>query len=258
MTWKVLSSSVTGTSHANRNEEGQDYCRAGVKSICDRLFFIALAADGAGSTTDGGTGAKIACESACHGISDTIRLHGGDLAHVTRQEIENWIAASREAIGAEAESNGNQIRNYACTLIGTVLCETYAIYFQIGDGGIVIGDGTGYHIVFWPEQGEYANTTYFLTDDSVLGHLTIRQQDTAPDEVALFTDGLQHLVLSYPTKTVHSGFFKPLFERIRNSTDNEFQAISDGFHIFLTRDEIQRRSDDDKTLVLAVRSTAST
>lgn len=258
MTWKVLSSSVRGTSHANRNEEGQDYCRAGVRSVCDRLFLIALAADGAGSTTDGGTGAKIACETACHGIIDTIRLHGGDLTAVTRQEIENWIASSREAIGATAERDGKQIRSYACTLIGTILGETNAIYFQIGDGGIVTDNGTGYRTVFWPEQGEYANTTYFLTDDSVLGHLIIRQEDAVPAEVALFTDGLQNLVLSFPTKTVHSGFFQPLFERIRNSTDNEFRAISEGFHIFLTGDEIERRSDDDKTLILAVRSTART
>ena len=63
MTWKHLSLSVTGKSHSDRNEPGQDYCRTGVVRFADRDFFIGLAADGAGSTTNGGVGAEIACET---------------------------------------------------------------------------------------------------------------------------------------------------------------------------------------------------
>ena len=70
----------------------------------------------------------------------------------------------------------------------------YALFFQIGDGCIVFGDKTGYSTVFWPEQGEYANMTYFVTDDDFLEHIRIDHKVSPPEEIAVFTDGLQNLV----------------------------------------------------------------
>ena len=256
MIWKVLSSSVTGTSHASRNEPGQDYCLAGVRCIAERHFFIGIAADGAGCSSDGGTGARIACETLCRHIDDAVRQNEGCLDTIARQDIENWIASCRAAVGEQADKDGRQARDYACTLIGAVVGDDRAVFFQIGDGCIVTGDAGGYRTVFWPEQGEYANTTYFLTDEAVLNHLNVSLKDTAPDEIALLTDGLQNLVLCYPTKTVHGGFFRPLFDAIKNSPDDECRSLSEKFRTFLDRDEIRHRSDDDKTLILAVRTPA--
>jgi len=251
MTWKHLSLSVTGKSHSDRNEPGQDYYRAGALRFSDHDFFIGLAADGAGSTTHGGIGAEIACETLYLQILSVIRKEV-NISSVTDDDIRAWISASREAIAARAQGNGQRIKDYACTLIGVVATNDQALYFQIGDGCIVTSNGTGYRTIFWPEQGEYANTTYFVSDDAFMEHIKIEHHDAAPGDLALFTDGLQNLVLSFSTRTVHEGFFKPLFAALRKKPDNGFADLTTHLTALLSRDDVNARSDDDKTLILAV------
>lgn len=251
MTWKHLSLSVTGKSHSDRNEPGQDYYRTGVLRLSDRDFFVGLVADGAGSTSCGGVGAEIACETMYRQVLSGIRT-ADTLSAITDENVRTWISASRDAIATRAGGNGQRIRDYACTLIGVVATGDHTICFQIGDGCIVTRNGTGYRTVFWPEQGEYANTTFFVSDDTYKEHLKIERYETAPDEIAIFTDGLQNLVLSFASKTVHEGFFSPLFGALRKKPDNGFADLSTHLTALLTRDDVNARSDDDKTLVLAV------
>jgi hypothetical protein len=252
MSWKHLSLSVTGKSHSDRNEPGQDYCRAGAVTFADRDFFIGLAADGAGSTTRGGTGAEIACEILYLQILAAIRK-GDPLSRVNDDDIRTWISASREAILARAQEEGQRLKDYACTLIGVVISGEHALFFQIGDGCIVTGDDAGYHTVFWPEQGEYANMTFFVSDDDFLDHIRIDRRENLPGEIAIFTDGLQNLVLSFSTRTVHEGFFRPLFAALRkNSEKGGCVDLTTHLMKLLSSDDVNARSDDDKTLVLAV------
>ncbi|HNX17266.1 MAG TPA: PP2C family serine/threonine-protein phosphatase [Methanoregula sp.] len=251
MTWKHLSLSVTGKSHIDRNEPGQDYYRTGVLRLSDRDFFVGLVADGAGSTTHGGVGAEIACETLYNQILSGIRSKDS-ISSVSDDDIREWISVSRQAIATRAEGDGQRIKDYACTIIGVVATNDHAIYFQIGDGCIVSRNGAGYRAIFWPEQGEYANTTYFVSDDTFREHLKIERNDAAPEEIALFTDGLQNLVLSFSSRTVHEGFFSPLFNALKRNPNNGFADLSGHLNALLTRDDVNARSDDDKTLVLAV------
>lgn len=253
MRWKFTCASVTGKAHTDRNERGQDFCKAGTILLSDSEFFIGIAADGAGSTTDGGRGAEIACGTLYAKIIDAVR-DTGDLSCITDQNVRNWITASRDAIVAESQESGRRLREYACTILGSIAGNNWAIFFQIGDGAIVTGSGPEYQTIFWPEQGEYANTTFFITDEQYLDHLYVKHAEL-PDEIALFTDGLQNLVLSFAQKKAHPGFFRPLFDALKQNPDNGFINFSAQLGSFLCRDDIAARSDDDKTLVLAMRMT---
>jgi len=253
MIWKYLSSSVTGRSHLLRNEGGQDYCRAGTIQKSAGQIFIGLAADGAGSSSDGETGARIACDTVYACIVSTIG-NDSDLAGVSAETIAGWIVQARESIRIESERQGKELRDYACTLMGAIVGD-HSVFFQIGDGAIVVArNDDAYETVFWPQQGEYANTTFFLSDDTFRDSLMVAQRDTAPRQLALLTDGLQNLALSYPERSVHSGFFKPLFEFLQSNSGNEY--LSSHLRDFLDRDEVNERNDDDKTLILAVQGTA--
>jgi len=253
MSWKVAASSVTGSSHANRGESGQDTCRAGSIRIADNEFFIGLVADGAGSTTNGGRGAEIACETTYSAIIDCLR-QDGDISHITDEIVRQWITLSRDAIATEAEGNGRKVRDYACTFLGAVAGNGHALFFQIGDGAIVVRDGGDYETIFWPEQGEYANTTFFITDEAYLERLNVLHAGSMPEEVAIFTDGLQTLALSFAQKKAHDGFFQPLFLALKNDPASGFTDFTGQLRRFLLRDDVSARSDDDKTLVLATRN----
>jgi hypothetical protein len=250
MRWKFTNASVTGKAHTDRGETGQDFSRAGIIRIADAEFFIGLVADGAGSTTEGGRGATVACDTLFDRITATM---GGnpDLSAITDETVGAWITAARDAIVTEAESSGKRLREYASTVLGAIAGNGRAIFFQIGDGAIVAGTAEEYQVIFWPEQGEYANTTYFITDEQFREHLHVTRSES-PGEIALFTDGLQTLVLSFAQKKAHAGFFRPLFEAVRNDTGDGPAGFSVKLETFLARDDISARSDDDKTLVLAL------
>jgi hypothetical protein len=252
MSWKVAASSVTGSSHANRNESGQDFCRTGSIRIADCEYFLGIVADGAGSTTNGGRGAEIACDILYASILDTLR-QDGDISKITDDTIRLWMTVAHNAIATEAHAKGGRIRDYACTILGTAAGHDHALFFQIGDGAIVARTEGTYQTVFWPEQGEYANTTFFLSDETFLERLSIKHLDASPDEIALFTDGLQNLALSFAQKQPHPGFFQPLFFALRNDPATAFSDFTGQLRKFLLRDDVSARSDDDKTLVLAVR-----
>jgi hypothetical protein len=253
MRWKHACASVTGKSHSNRGESGQDACRAGTVLLPGADFFIGIAADGAGSTTDGGRGAEIACDTLFETIAATLEGQGG-LESVTDNDVRTWVTAAREAIAAESQESGKRLREYACTVLCAAAGNGRAFFFQIGDGAIVTGKDGRYEVVFWPEQGEYANTTFFITDEQYLDRLHIFPAE-APEEIALFTDGLQNLVLSFAQKKAHDGFFSPLFAALKNSPGDTSHAFSSQLKSFLSRDDISTRSDDDKTLILAVHTT---
>ena len=109
MRWKLTTSTVTGRAHTDRGETGQDYNKVGTIRIGDVEFFIGLAADGAGSTTEGGRGAEIACETVYEKIVATLRTAGG-LSDITDENIRGWITAGRDAIDTEAAAKTKRLK----------------------------------------------------------------------------------------------------------------------------------------------------
>ena len=66
--------------------------------------------------------------------------------------------------------------------------------------------------------------------------------------VSLLTDGLQMLALDYANNIPHVPFFSPLF-KLTTEENFTIEALSR----FLESERVCERTDDDKTLVLAVR-----
>ena len=118
---------------------------------------------------------------------------------------------------------------------------------------MVVSKSNTFSVVFWPDSGEYTNSTYFITDESALNSLRINKVTTAINEIALFSDGLQHLALSYESKTPHSPFFEPMFAILRDKKDTNCDYLDQQLTHFLKSDSINARTDDDKTLILATR-----
>lgn len=214
---------------------------------------IAAIADGAGSATRAEVGAGIACSLAFQEVESWIRSEGG-VCEIDRGQVEKWIDTIRAVISRKAEFDGLSVRDYACTLLIAVVGVQAANFVQIGDGAIVVGRDSGYAPVFWPEPGEYANMTYFLTDEFAFDHMQFKVESEVFDEIALFTDGIQRLALRYDLQTAHDPFFEPMFARLRSeSADAPLDDLTIQLAAFLNSGPINERTDDDKTLVLATR-----
>ena len=90
------------------------------------------------------------------------------------------------------------------------------MFFQIGDGAIVYQAEDGRYVpALWPQSGEYANCTWFLTDPDASSRVQAARARSV-HEVALLTDGLQGLALQFVTRAAHGPFFEPMFARLRS------------------------------------------
>lgn len=253
--WKVIRASTVGTSHAVSNLPCQDDCYADVIRSADGLdFLVCLVSDGAGSAKEGGKGAELACITARSSIEATI----GNLRStpLDASRVEEWIKDIRHAINKIAEENALTAKDYACTFLGAVVSPNKAVFFQIGDGAIVASSGNAQGVVFWPDSGPYANMTFFVTEKDAFAHLHILITNAYIEEVALFSDGIQRLALSFEQCTPHTPFFEPMLKVLRKQKQVECETLDAQLAGFLNSSQINERTDDDKTLVLATRRAA--
>jgi Protein phosphatase 2C len=254
--WKYVYSSVAGTFHARSSLPNQDACDARV--IIDAAgheVLIAAVSDGAGSAISGRTGSKLAC----HHIIEEVKSYfarAGDGVQLADGFIENWIDDYQQIIYSKSREDGLTMQDYACTLLTAIVERDRVAYFQIGDGAIVASQRDQedqYLCIFWPQQGEYANTTNFLTDIDAVEKIYRKSISVTIDELSLFTDGIQNLVLNSRTRSAHTQFFLPIFNWLRPQSSGYSQELADKLAAYLNSEKINSRTDDDRTLVVATR-----
>jgi len=245
MGWTVLGASVAGTSHRQRSVPCQDAFRARVFGHHTDWLAIAVA-DGAGSAALAEVGAALACDTLV-GMAEALPLD----SPIDEREFARMFVAAREVILAEALRREVEPRQLACTAMLAILGPTTSVFGQIGDGAMVVRSEGLRWVVFWPEPGEYANLTDFLTDENWRDRLRVEIIGDAVDEFAALTDGLQRVALDCDYRTAFAGFFDPLFRDLRAAPDPE--PLAAPLRDFLDSARVNGRTDDDKTLVLAVR-----
>lgn len=250
--WKVIRGSVVGTSHTDLDLPCQDDCYADVLSDSEgNDYLVCLVSDGAGSAKEGGKGAELACVTARSCIEAALENLKSN--PFNEELVEHWIKNIQQAINEAANANSLTSRDYACTILGAVVGPNKSIFFQIGDGAIVASSGNAQGVVFWPDSGPYANMTYFVTEEDALMHLHYSSTSSSIDEIALFSDGIQRLALSFEQRTPHTPFFEPMLNVLRKQSPIECEILDEQLAKFLTSAQINERTDDDKTLVLATR-----
>ena len=101
-------------------------------------------------------------------------------------------------------------------------------------------------------SGEYANMTNFVTDENAIEVLATKVYPGRANRVAVFTDGMQRLALNMSTNTAHEPFFDPLFRVLSLATSEQESQLEAALSAFLNSEAVNERTDDDKTLVLAI------
>jgi protein phosphatase 2C-like protein len=196
-------------------------------------------------------GAQIAVDAAISYLTRSLEANRTDFELLLREAV---VAARYEVIN-EANRQGSEARNYASTFLAVILTPEGGGALQIGDGVIVLSDdGDGWSWMFWPQHGEYANTTYFLTDVNAIDRVEIEVFRGIIKDVALMSDGLEPLALHYASKTVHDPFFTGLFQPLINAAgSSEIGQLSVHLEKFLASDQVRSRTDDDVSLIIATR-----
>lgn len=248
--WKQLAKSMQGWGHKRLETVCQDACLAAICSAGTETILVLAAADGAGSAEHSDIGSQIACRVIHEAIAAHLNQQSA-LTEVTKEQALDWYQQVRQALDHEAETRVVPVRQLACTLLVAVIGENAAVFCQIGDGAIIIRDGGELRPVFWPQSGEYANTTNFVTSPKFADDLVFAWHDGRIDEVSVLTDGLQCVALNFATRQAHSPFFTPLFDALRQHPNPT--ELYGPMAAFLESKNLAERTDDDLTLILATR-----
>jgi len=203
----------------------------------DRLVLVLC--DGAGSADHGGEGAALAARIASYHLLDG-------------KPMDTLVEAILEAISGAAREAKADMADYACTLLGVVLDQASAVYFQLGDGGIVVSSSGVIRSPIEAHQSEFANTTWFVTMPGAAAQLRTRREES-PDAVALFSDGLQYLVYDVAHRRPHVPFFTRAFDVIRCLQPGRQDKVAAWIDALLESDPVRTRTDDDTSLILAGR-----
>lgn len=247
--WTWAAASRQGSSHERRGERRQDAFRTLLTASGDAVVLVAC--DGAGSAVRGGTGAAIASRM----LSNVIRERLETGAWPTDEEVWEDIDQVRDRIALVAERIGMISRDFATTLVLVASDGERTMAVHVGDGAAVVRsrETKVWTALSWPAQGEYASTTFFMTDDGG-ARVRITRSDAPIDRLALFTDGIERLALDFASETAHAPFFTGVSEPVaKASADGWNVPLSAKLGEYLNGAAVNARTDDDKTLILACR-----
>lgn len=246
--WRLVGAAAAGTSHVRLDLPCQD---AVAYQVDERYLLVALS-DGAGTAERSQHGAQTAVQAALDALLAVLEAGLPAEQSGWQDALLCAITAARSALESLAEIEEQTLRSYAATLILAVATADRLVVAQLGDGAVVAGEASDeLFLVNRAQRGEYANETYFLTQEDALEQVEISVYEKAVNLLAVMSDGLTRLALQLPEQEPYLPFFKPLFEFAARANEEE-QAAG---HLvdFLTSERVCDRTDDDKSLVLAVR-----
>ncbi len=245
--WRAIGKSVVGTSHLKGQLPCQDYsdylrCQIGGEPV-----LIVGVSDGAGSATFSHLGSQEAVSALLRQAASRER----PIADISREDVQAWFANALVHLKSVAEREKVETKDLACTILVAIMGERNAVFAQIGDGAWIAEVNGVFGAVTWPQNGEFANETKFITSPDALDSMQFQKCASPLTAAAGFTDGIQALALNLAAKSVHAPFFQPMFAAL-GDCDDETSLLSPLIS-FLSSDRVNERTDDDKTLVLARR-----
>lgn len=211
---------------------------------------ISVVCDGAGSakrSEEGASAVSVAFRSALLQLAEKLDTHepGTWITDFIVQKILDTRAELRSL------ANEDNIAEFNSTLVACLLSPTGGFSVHIGDGAIFGENAEGLlEVISPPENGEYANETFFVTEPHWIRHL--RVTPIKPMRwLSLCTDGGAALTMNNEDG-VKTGFVYPVLREIC-STHNS-AAKNEILQRLLSDPKADAVTTDDKTVVIVMTS----
>lgn len=247
--WRWAAASETGTSHIKLGTRKQDALSCILVGDNEFPVFSGIICDGAGSAEFGGEGASVLCRI----MTLAIREHFKSSYEMpVEEQVWTWIDSARESLAIAARRRSIKRQAFASTLVMLVSTPNDCLTVHIGDGAIVGRERSGaWRAISWPESGEYASTTFFVTEDPA-PKVRIAHFDPDFDAIALFSDGIENLALDQRSMVPHEPFFHTMMSPLDATPGiGKNNKLSAALASFLNSEKVCQRTDDDKSLILA-------
>ncbi len=247
--WHFAGTSVAGTKHFDKDIPCQDSFQ--YKLLPGGEVAIVVS-DGAGSVGKADEGSAFIVQNAIQFLEESLNLHTPASESEWQYLVRLIYRKTRDALVQNALNSETPLKEYSATMILAVLADEWTIGGSIGDcAAVALKEAGGLFSLCPPQKGEYANVTNFLTQENALDKLDIQIYQETSDGVAVISDGLLELALNITQNKPYSPFFNPLFDftsSVEDTKEAERQLST-----FLNSKRVNARTDDDKTLVLAIK-----
>ena len=235
--------SVSGVDASGSPKENQDH----VLVTTQQHTVIMAVCDGAGSKKYGGQGSRFLCKLLGRKLKAANFENGSEFRVAVEETVKHFrCTVARLCRWKESKIS---ISDFATTMALHVRRENnsnVSSYFaHIGDGVIVCLNQQFNHADFLslPENGEYCNQTYFVTDKEWASHLRTEKVDNNYAAVLIFSDGISPMAMK-GTEPFFD-FMGPLLKFIKNSRNvDATRSITE----MLESKESKKISSDDKTI----------
>ena len=226
-------------SYAYAYRAGEGHGRCDDVCVCETIgdTILAAVADGAGSAGKAREGAATACRT---------------FMDLGVQVLAGSIDPTCLISEIQSKLPSGDLVSHSCTLVAVAAGPREAVFLQVGDGAAVVRTDDAYRVAIWPEETEFLNHTFFVTAPDAADHLLTYRPTEPIREFALFTDGLQHLVLNPKLRGPHEPFFRTVFRPLANAPDHD-RRTSWWLERQLGSDHVTKRTDDDTSIVIARR-----
>ncbi len=250
MAWRVFAASAIGKSHIDLGTQCQDaFAREVVGDI-----LLAAVCDGAGSQPLSQVGAEAVSRLV---VADLARRASAGDALATLDAagfasmIGDVVARARTELTVAADAAGVALDSYAATLVGVVASGDGGYFFHIGDGQGAAEPRTeeAATVMSLPENGEYANETYFVSGKEWREHLRVTPIGLPIRTVALMSDGAAPFVMTKGNGSLYRPFIDPVEKYLATAADADGCAA---LATTLADPRTYRITGDDKTLLIAL------
>ena len=184
--WKIVKSAVTGRGHISQNLPCQDK----VFSLKAKGVQAAALADGAGSAVYSHFGAEIVAEETCRLLTECFEaFYNEDNVGKVGQELLHHL---REKLELRAEELEGSMRDLASTLLFVAVAKDRYILGHLGDGVIGYMKNGDLKVASYPDNGEFANETTFVTSSDALQALRLMKGELKDIQgFVLMSDGTE-------------------------------------------------------------------
>jgi hypothetical protein len=259
MDWRVFAGTATGKSHI----DGGLPCQDALAHRVQRGLLVAVVCDGAGSQPLSHEGAQTVSRDVVAALAAALADDAAlaALIHDGPQETHGIdaftalavaaVAGARATLEAMATAGGHALNVYSSTLVGVVAGANGGYFFHIGDGlGVAEPLAAAAPVLSLPENGEYANETYFVTGSEWRAHLRVLPFSGAVQRIALMSDGAASFVMAKG----NAGLFKPFVEPVEKFLLGVADAAAADAALAATLADPRTHSitGDDKALLLAL------
>ena len=247
-----------GQSHQTSQIPCQD--KFSCKVSGDGRWLSVAVSDGAGSALNAEAGAEITSTIFCE---ELLRLSNQLESRAPGEWINDFVVECvlkvRNQLRIKAKSD--DIKSFHCTLVAALVGPEGGFSIHIGDGSIFGGqfkydtklrevELNSNFVISKPENGEYTNETFFITEGNWIKHLRVTPLPRL-DWLVACTDGGAALILEKEIE-VKPKFLVPFFQELISAKFTKNNYISE----VLSDPKANALTTDDKTIFVAMRSAA--